>query len=276
MPPSWPASVLRLVRAKNLVIAAAGVAAGGFVALGRIAVPREIWLAMGAAACIGAAGNVANDLCDLEADRVNRPDRPLPSGAISRDAAILMGGVLGGLGLLLAWFAGAAALIIALSALVVLLVYSPLLKRSGVPGNLAVAAVASAPLVYGPAVLDNWHAGWVPFGFAALLHLARELVKDIEDVGGDRAIGRNTVPIARGEPAAFLMAALALIVFVPASLVPWFAGWYGARYGVAVAVLDLGILVLIVRLLQFRVEGARAALKIAMVAGVAALIWDSL
>ncbi|HWO89342.1 MAG TPA: UbiA family prenyltransferase [Gemmatimonadales bacterium] len=276
MPPSWPADVLRLIRVRNLLIAAAGVAVGGVVALGRFAIPEPVWLAMGSAIGLGAAGNVANDLSDLEADRINRPDRPLVAGRISRSAAILTGGLLGGTGLVLAWMAGAATLAIATGALVVMLVYSPLLKRNGIVGNVAVAVVASLPLVYGPAALGAMRAGTIPFVFASLLHLARELVKDLEDVAGDRMVGRRTMPIVHGEATAYLAAAVTLVAFVPASLAPWFAGKYGDRYGVVVVLLNLGVLALVARLLQFRHAGARAALKLAMVAGLAALVWDRL
>jgi len=63
---------------------------------------------------------------------------------------------------------------------------------------------------------------------------------------------------------------------VPASLAPWFLGWYGRRYGVVVLLLDLGVLAVVWRLLGRQLAGARAALKLAMVLGLAALLWDRL
>ena len=104
------------------------------------------------------------------------------------------------------------------AALLVMLVYSPLLKSRGLQGNLAVAVVASMPLVYGAAAVGYWRAGLVPAVLAAFLHLAREVVKDIEDVPGDLAIGRATVPIAWGVDAGFFAAAGVLALFVPVSL----------------------------------------------------------
>ncbi len=276
MPPSWPADVLRLVRARNLVLAAAGVAVGGVLVLGRPTIPALVAWAMVSAVGLGAAGNIANDLADRDADRINRPDRPLVRGAISASAAIVLGGVAGGLGLLTAWWAGRTTFAIGVAALVVMLLYSPVLKARGLAGNVAVAVIASLPFVYGPAALGDWRVGRVPFAIAALLHFAREVVKDLEDVAGDRAMGRRTLPIVRGETAAFLAAALALIAFVPVSLAPLFAGLYGRRYGIVVALLDVALLVLVVRLLHQRLAGARGGLKVAMVAGLAALLWDRL
>ena len=276
MRPSRVRDLGALVRARNLLIAVGGVAVGGILALGQLALPRELLLAMLSAAGLGAAGNVANDLWDVEADRVNRPQRPLSSGALSRDLAVAVGGVAGGLGLALAWLAGATVFAIGLPALVVMLLYSPLLKPWPVVGNLAVAAVASLPLVYGAGAVGDWRAGLVPFWLAALLHLAREIVKDLEDIPGDLAVGRRTVPITWGVRTGYLAAAVPLVVFVPVALVPWLAGPYGPRYGSVALLVAVGAAVLAGRLAREEREGARAGLKFAMVVGLLGLLWDRL
>ncbi len=273
---SRAASALALVRPRNLLIAAAGVAVGGVLALGRVAFPTALLWAMASAIGLGAAGNAANDVFDLEADRINRPLRPLVTGALSRQAAMLISGVGGGFGLFAAWWVGRALFALAVLALAVMLAYSPWLKSRGIRGNLAVAVVASLPLVYGAVAVGDWRAGLVPSVLAALLHLAREIVKDVEDVAGDLALGRRTLPIVWGAEAGFLAASGILAVFVPLALLPWAAGWYGWHYGLVVSVLDAGLLILIARLARGRLAGGRAALKAAMVAGLAALLWDRL
>ena len=273
---SRAASALALVRPRNLLIAAAGVAVGGVLALGRIAVPAALGWAMASALGLGGAGNAANDVFDLEADRINRPLRPLVTGELSRQAAIAIAGVAGGFGLFAAWWVSPALFVLAVLALAVMLAYSPWLKSRGIRGNLAVAVVASLPLTYGAVAEGDWRAGLVPSALAALLHLAREIVKDVEDVAGDLALGRRTLPIVWGTEAGFLAAAGILVLFVPVALLPWAAGWYGRRYGLVVSALDLGLIVLIARLARGRLAGGRAALKVAMVVGLAALLWDRL
>jgi geranylgeranylglycerol-phosphate geranylgeranyltransferase len=273
---SSAAEIGTLVRGRNLLIAAAAVAIGGVLALGRVAVPRELVLAMLSAAGLGAAGNAANDLWDVAADRVNKPRRPLPSGALSREVAVAVGGAAGGLGLLLAWLAGPTVFAIALPALVVMLGYSPLLKPVPVLGTVAVAMVGSLPLVYGAGAVGDWRAGLVPFWLAALLHLAREVVKDLEDIPGDLAAGRRTIPIAWGRRAGFLAAAVPLVVFVPVALLPWLAGPYGPRYGSVALLIAVGVAAIAGRLLREEMEGARAGLKLAMVLGLVGLLWDRL
>jgi geranylgeranylglycerol-phosphate geranylgeranyltransferase len=276
MPRSLPADLASLVRLRNLLMGALGVAIGGVLVSGRFAVAPGVAWAMASAFGLGAAGNIANDLADLDADRVNRPGRPLVSGRISVNAAILLGGLLGAAGLFAAWWVDTRLFGLGLAALLVMLVYSPLLKQHGLAGNLAVAVVASLPPVYG-ALAAGWpRAGLVPFAMGTLLHFSRELVKDLEDVAGDRVQGRRTLPIVHGAETTFLLAASALILFVPASLAPWFLGWYGRRYGLVVLLLDLGVLAVVWRLLGRQLAGARAALKLAMLVGLAALLWDRL
>src|SRR5207244_6035296 len=81
--------VLRLVRAHNLLLAAVGVLAGGWIALGSVTTPRVLWFASLAAIGFGAAGNALNDIWDRAGDRVNRPrgERPLAAGRVARGTA---------------------------------------------------------------------------------------------------------------------------------------------------------------------------------------------
>ena len=265
---------LAIVRPGNLVMAAAGVAVGGFLALGQLWIPAALWWAMASAVGLGAAGNAANDYFDVEADRISHALRPLVVGTMSRGAALLVAGVAGGLGLAAAWWVGRPLFLLGLAALAVMLVYSPVLKPRGLLGNLTVAVIASVPLVYGAQAVGWWRAGLVPAALAALLHLAREVVKDVEDVEGDLAIGRRTLPIAYGAGAGYAAAAAVLVLFVPASLAPWAARWYGWRYGVPVLLLDVGVLVLVGRLARGRHDGVRAGIKLAMAVGLLALLWE--
>src|SRR5213593_994862 len=188
--------LLRLVRAHNLLLAAAGVLAGGWIALGGLTTPKLVVFAAVAAVGFGAAGNTLNDLCDQAADRVNRApgERPLAAGRVSRGTAELcvVGGAL--LGLAAAALVSGTALLVGLAALGVMMAYSPLLKARGLPGNGAVALVAGLPLAYGALAAGRPAQGLVPWILAAWIHLVREIVKDIEDVAGDRVVGRRAWP----------------------------------------------------------------------------------
>ncbi len=89
---------LRLVRLPNHATVVADVAAGFLVAAGMRGgldwPPPAAWWAIGAAAALYGAGMVLNDAYDLELDRRERPERPLPRGMISPAAAFTAGGFL--------------------------------------------------------------------------------------------------------------------------------------------------------------------------------------
>ena len=73
--------LLRLVRTHNLVLAAAGVVGGGWIALGALQTPNVLVLAAVSAVGFGMAGYVLNDIWDRAADRVNRPGGERPARA---------------------------------------------------------------------------------------------------------------------------------------------------------------------------------------------------
>jgi len=266
-------AVLRLVRAPNLLIAAAGVLAGGWIALERIAFPKELLFAAFSGMALGAAGNAWNDICDAAADRINRPTgRPLASGAVRRgtaDLVVFLGALLG---LAAAALVNGWQVLAALFALAVMLLYSPLIKPRPLVGNVAVAGVAGSPPFYGALALGLPAAGIVPWVLGAWLHFAREIVKDVEDENGDRAIGRRTLPIVVGRRRAEVVAAGAALLFVPASLlVPRSAG-YGGAYFVIALLAQMAVMIAAVWLILGRTERVSLLLKSAMVIGIIALV----
>lgn len=268
--------LLRLIRAQNLLIAAAGVLAGGWIALEAVTLagPGALLLAAASGIGLGAAGNAWNDICDAVADRVNRPGdaRPVAAGRMPMDGArrvVVAGAVLG---------LAAAALVsgrqaaVGAAALAVMLAYSPLLKRQPALGNVAVALVAGLPLFYGALAVGIPTAGIVPWILAAWLHLAREIVKDVDDEPGDAAIGRRTLPIVVGRRAAQVVAAGIALLFVPVSLLlPRAAGYGGAYFLIALPAL-MAVLVAATWLLLGRTERVSTLLKGAMVVGLVALV----
>jgi 4-hydroxybenzoate polyprenyltransferase len=266
--------VWRLLRAHNLLIAAAGVVAGGWIALGAVTVPTLLLFAAVSAVGLGAAGNTANDLQDAMVDRVNRPsgERPIAAGRVTRDTGYLLVWLGAWLGL------GAAALIsgrqvlVALVALAVMLGYSPWLKRYGLPGNLAVAVLAGLPPFYGALAVGRPAAGVVPWALAGWIHFGRELVKDLHDEAGDRSAGRRTLPIRIGRATIVRAAWWACIGFVPLSvLLPIAAGYGGLYFAVAVPA-QAAVLLAAQRLRRERLAAASRWLKVAMVIGLVALV----
>jgi len=266
-------SPLRLIRAPNLVMAAGGVVAGGWIGLAGVATPPPlVWAALSGIG-LGAAGNAINDVFDVPADLANRrTERPLVTGAMTTRAAVVLALGAGVLGLATAALAGGRVFAAATAALAVMLVYSPWLKPVPLVGNVAVAAVAGFPLAYGALAVGRPAAGLVPWVLAAAIHLVREMVKDIEDEVGDRVLRRRTLAVALGPRGAAIVAGAAAAAFVPLSLVLPLRAHYGAAYYLLALPAQMAVLIAATHLLLGRTDRIARLLKAAMVAGLVALV----
>lgn len=205
---------LQLARAWNLVPSAFLVLAGGLAAAPAAATlaRARLWGAAAATGAIALASMVVNDYFDRGADAVNAPHKPLPSGRVPPDGALLFGG-----GLYLAtlvaaaWMEPAALRFLVAGSAGVTLIYTPVLKRvplvktASVAAVIAAAPAAGAIAVAGPAAGIPVAAPAVAFAFAAVAH--RELLMDTTDVAGDAAAGVATVPVLVGETGGIAAAA---------------------------------------------------------------------
>lgn len=206
-------ALARVARLQNGAIAACGVAVGAWWSGTTMHMTPRVALAALVAVTLATFANAFNDVCDVEIDRVAHPARPLPSGELSTRAALMLacGAAAAALvtsSLLSPGFAVASALVLALMAL-----YSTHLKRTGLPGNLCVAALASLPFVYGAWAAGAPAAALPLFALAVPLHLARELAKDLDDAPGDR-LGRATLPLTVGPRATRALFAGAIVIFL--------------------------------------------------------------
>jgi 4-hydroxybenzoate polyprenyltransferase len=183
---------------------------------------------------VAAFANVDNDIADLQIDRRNRPRRPLPAGRITLRAAFIWSLLLLLLGLLAARGCGKEALAMAGGVAVWLVVYNRWAKRQLLIGNIMVALAGGMPLVYAgivsPPAPGRWAYLWLAFALAAAFHLARELLKDIQDVEGDRLAGANTVPIKLGLTAALRLTGTYLLLIALLSLIPAYLQWLNKIY----------------------------------------------
>ena len=171
---------------------------------------------------IAAGGYVINDYFDVKIDRINRPDDIVVTRHISRDGAMRLFQVLTGIGvaagLAVAWWAHSWTLMMIIVVIPGLLwFYSASYKRQLIVGNIVVAfASALVPMLvaivnadylrhlYGQALqytpivgqLYVWLSAFALF--ALLVTWVREMVKDIQDIDGDREMECRTMPIVWG------------------------------------------------------------------------------
>ncbi len=177
-----------------------------------------------AAVFIGAGGYVVNDYFDLPIDRVNRPDRMLPSGRITPKAAYVFAIVLFVLGLQSSFLTGSfAAVGMAFFNLLLLFYYARQLKTTFLIGNLSVAWASASTFIYGGIVANNLPNIWLIASYAFLYTLIRELLKDLQDIEGDKVIKASTFAIKAGHRTT--MSVILMLAFLLVAVT-----WYGSTH----------------------------------------------
>lgn len=205
--------------------------------------PWRAWQAATAMWCVTAFGYVSNDYGDVTEDRINKPDRPLPSGAVRKDVALVLTLVLGSVALFLSVGLGWREALVALTVLGLLTLYNGRLKSSAGGGNLLIALLAGCTLLTGSvaALGFGWPAIqplWAPAATLTTFIAARELLKTMEDLAGDQQAHKATAASHFGSATVLRWIAALTLLTVAFSLVPVLGQGYSLRY---LAVIALGI-----------------------------------
>jgi geranylgeranylglycerol-phosphate geranylgeranyltransferase len=185
---------------------------------------------------------VINDYFDRETDAVNRPERPIPSGAVRPVEAVRYSALLSAIGLASAALTSPACLAVASAAYLTSFLYNWRLKRVGLLGNSLVSVDVVAPFIYG-AVLSDGYINPRVLVFSLLAFLAnngREVVKGISDVEGDMLRDVKTIAARYGGRAAAVIGSAHYIAAVALSPLPYLLGYAGLPYLPIVAVADAG------------------------------------
>lgn len=229
--------LLDLTRPGNAVAAGALAFIGAFAARSPLDAP-DAAAAVAATAFATAAGNAVNDYFDRDVDRINRPRRPIPRGAVSPWGALAFSGVLFVGAVVAAATLPPLAIAIAVTNLAALIAYTRLFKGLPGVGNVVVGYLTGSALLFGAAAVGEPERALVLAALAGVATLTREVVKDVEDLAGDREEGLRTLPIVVGERPALWAGVAAMVVAVAASALPYLRGEFGAAYLAVVAPAD--------------------------------------
>lgn len=242
-----------LARPLNGIIAFISAWLGGiFASQGRLEtfMNTQLLLVSAAAAILLSAGNAINDYCDYDIDRVNRPQRPLPSGRVRRASALYFAIVLTIIGVWLGTLINRNATGFAILVSIALWGYAFWLKRTPFVGNLVVSGLTGLTFIAGGVAIDSVQGTLVPAIFAFLFTTAREIVKDLEDTEGDLKNGIKT--LATLNPRIAVWTAISFMAFVILfSPIPYLFRWYSWHYLIIVLIgVDLVLVALAIRLAQ--------------------------
>ncbi len=205
-----------------------------------------VWMIIFATALIAGGGYVINDYFDIKIDRINRPESVIVGETISKKAAMRLYIAVTAVGVLLGL---AASVLVGSTSLGFIFVvvpgmlwfYSSSYKRQFLVGNIIVS-LSCALSIFLPLIAENalltatygdlllatpiqkelytWVSGYAVFAF--MITWVREVIKDIEDMEGDRQVECRTLPIVWGERRAKGVAtALFAISLVAMFLIDW-------------------------------------------------------
>lgn len=275
-----PAS-LELVRPHNCLLAGVAVLVGMIVAVAsrNIPLPRALF-AFAVAAMICGGGNAINDYCDRKIDAINRPERPIPSGRLKAGHALIISRFLFMIGVVLAIPLGTSCIILVILNSLVLAFYAAEVKRLGLAGNITVGYLVGSTFLFGGLAVGNQavslQAVSILAVMAALSTIGRELIKDIEDMKGDKKIGLETFPLRHGTRAAAALAIVFIAAAIALSPLPYLLELFDAVYLMPIipsALIFIGAAAIVARNQKPKAAGrASLACKVGMGFGLLAFL----
>ena len=182
------------------------------------------------------AGNAINDYFDHKIDAINRPERPIPSGRISLKIAGIYSLLLFAVAIIIGFVIGILPGIIVFLSSLLMVYYAYSLKTKCLIGNLSISFLTGLSFVLGGVVVNEITISIYLGFFAFLMTMAREIVKDMEDMEGDKMEGASTLPIVYGKSVSSKIAAFFMILASLASPVLYFLGIFNILYLLVLAV----------------------------------------
>ena len=231
---------LHLMRMKNVILASITVPLGAQFAVGDSWLSEqllEVTTQILAVIFFIGAGNTMNDIKDVAIDREAHPERPLASGTIEISSANKFVKILWLLSITCLSI-GAYSLhqngnsIIELVTIYVVAValmltydHGPELKNTGLRGNVSISIMVGAVILYGASSVGNlWTTlVWWTAGVVFFANLAREIIKDCQDMEADEGV-RRTLPMTYGLVKSRMLAYVVVMAALVCLYIPYWKG----------------------------------------------------
>ena len=261
-----------------------------------------LFLLVIASVLIAAAGYIINDYFDINIDQVNKPEKVVVQKIISRRWAILLHMMLTLAGLALSVYISIKTSFIIIGANIIcallLWVYSTTFKKKLLAGNIIISGLTAwtvlvlyfavntnlsltrgVPLEMASGMHRIYKFAALYAGFAFIISLIREVIKDIEDMDGDARYNCKTMPIVWGVPASKVFVGVWIVVLVGALGVVQFymmqlGWWLGAVYVLILVVAPLALILKKIYLARTSAEYHKIStmIKLVMLTGICSIV----
>ena len=183
-------------------------------------------------------GNVLNDIIDLKNDSFNHPNRILPQQIISIEKACFILFVCLVIIIALSIYISIIAKVYLLIVNILLLLYNIYYKSIMLIGNFIIALLLSSVFVFTELVLAQSYTQLIiPAILAFGISLIREIIKDLEDMDGDKKVGRSTMPIYCGVRASLILVDILIVSFLVLCLYIYYYYYYTTIFLYSVIIL---------------------------------------
>jgi len=238
------APFLTLIRIPNCIMIGLAVLVAETIGLGSLPSPLEAVFGFLTAFLLLAGTMVFNDIQDVQVDRVNSPDRPIPSGRVTIQQAYGLSLVFSALALISSLVLGLFTFLTALAAFGLMAYYNTRGKKTGLLGNAVVSFNVALPFFFGGLAVNSLRPLlFIFFLLAFLANTAREVAKGIADVAGDSSKGIMTIAVTQGpRRASQIVAAFFVVAVLLSFLAPVLDQKVSLFYYPGVVIADLGFL----------------------------------
>jgi len=237
---------------------------GEIIAVGGFPPLRGLLLGFACGFFLSGSALTLNDYFDIEVDKINTPQRPIPAGLLTSADAIWLTGIATLIGLSAALFIGPLAFVLGIVFWGIGALYNWRYKAYGLWGNLMVAASVGTTFILGGIAVSQplnkivWFFGLIAF----LIDLAEEIAGDAMDMEGDTKRHSKSIAITLGRNPALRITASLFILVAVLSYIPFVLGWLKASYLLLVCAINIAVILFTLRLLRSQTsDEGRSAMR---------------
>lgn len=205
---------------------------------------------------ISSAAMITNDYFDLEVDKINHPQRPLPSGRISLPEIKILTAVFTILGFITAVLLGPLTLGLAVLLWIIAILYNWKFKEKGLIGNVMVGISVAGFFIFGGLSVGGLSNGtiWIFGVLAFLFDLGEEIAGDAMDMEGDEKRSSKTLARKHGKKYALTVSLALYLSIVVLSFVAILMGWFDLKFIYIFIPLDILIFYLSIKILKIQTD----------------------